>query len=98
MQKSMRKVFTPKLKVKIALEALKGQRTIAEISSIYQVHPTQIAAWRRRLVADAEGIFSSKRKVKQKNNEEFVSTLYEQIGKKDVEIAWLKKKIGLFDD
>lgn len=98
MQKTMRKVFTPKLKVKIALEALKGQKTIAEISSIYQVHPTQIAAWRKRLVADAEEIFSQKRKKKKKDNQEFVSTLYEQIGKKDVEIAWLKKKIGLFDE
>jgi len=98
MQKTMRKVFTPKLKLKIALEALKGQRTIAEISGIYDVHPTQIAAWKKRLLVDAEEIFSSKRKTKQKSNEEFVSTLYERIGKKDVEIAWLKKKIGLFDD
>jgi len=93
----MRKIFTPKIKLKIALEALKGQRTIAEISGIYDVHPTQIAAWKKRLLGEAETVFSGKRKKKQKDSEEFTNTLYEQIGKKDVEIAWLKKKIGLFD-
>ena len=98
MQNSLRKIFTPKLKVKVALEAIKAEKTIAQIAGLYGVHPTQISAWKRRLLEESEGIFSQKRKKKEKNKDEFINALYEQIGKKDVEIAFLKKNIGIIDN
>jgi len=98
MQKSLRKVHTPKLKVKIALEALKAEKTMAQISGLYGVHSTQISAWKKRLLEGAEDIFSQKRKKREQNKDEFINSLYERIGKKDVEIAFLKKNIGIIDN
>lgn len=98
MQNSLRKIFTPKLKVKIALEAIKAEKTIAQISGLYGVHPTQINAWKKKLLKGSEDVFSQKRKKKEKNKNEFINALYERIGKKDVEIAFLKKNIGIIDN
>ena len=86
MQNSLRKIFTPKLKVKVALEAIKAEKTIAQIAGLYGVHPTQISAWKKRLLEESEGIFSQKRKKKEKNKDEFINALYEQIGKKNIGI------------
>ena len=97
MQKSLRKNFTPKRKVKIALEAIKEQKTISQISGLYGVHSTQISTWKKKLIDESENIFSQKRKRREQNKDEFISTLYEQIGKKDMEIAFLKKNIGIID-
>ena len=98
MQNSLRKIFTPKLKVKVALEAIKAEKTIAQIAGLYGVHPTQISAWKRKLLEESESIFSQKRKKREQNKNEFINALYEQIGKKDVEIAFLKKNIGIIDN
>ena len=98
MQNSLRKIHTPKLKVKVALEAIKAEKTIARIAGLYGIHPTQISAWKKKLLEESEDIFSQKRKKKEKNKDEFINALYEQIGKKDVEIAFLKKNIGIIDN
>jgi len=90
-----RRQFSADWKAKIALEAIKGQRTIQEIASHYEVHPTQVTQWKKELLARAAEIFSGAKKSEAKAEEELKAELYQQIGKLQVEVDWLKKKSGL---
>ena len=92
---NMRKNHSAAFKGKVALEALKGEKTIAELSSEYGVHSNQIGQWRKRLLEEIPGIFSDRRKKKEKKSEELTSELYRQIGQLKVEVDWLKKKSEL---
>jgi putative transposase len=88
----MRKNHDAAFKAKVALEALKGDRTMAELSSEYGVHPNQIRQWRQKLVDELPGVFSDRRQKKDKEDEDVTSELYRQIGQLKVEMDWLKKK------
>ena len=79
-------------KAKVALEALKGEKTMAELSSEYGVHPNQIRQWRQKLVDELPGVFSDRRQKNEKEAEEVTAELYRQIGQLKVELDWLKKK------
>ena len=79
-------------KAKVALEALKGEKNIAQLSSEYGVHGNQIRQWKKRLLKELPGIFSDKRKKSDQDTEELTSELYRQIGQLKVELDWLKKK------
>ena len=92
---NMRKNHSAAFKGKVALEALKGEKTIAELSSEYGVHSNQIGQWRKRLLKEIPGIFSDRRKKKEKKSEELTSELYRQIGQLKIEVDWLKKKSEL---
>jgi putative transposase len=83
------------LKSKIAVEAVKGQRTIQEIASHYSVHPNQVTQWKKQLLESASEVFSNGRGHAADADEEIKSELYQQIGKLQVEVDWLKKKSGL---
>lgn len=96
MKNGSRKVFPPTLKAKVAFEALRGEKTIAELSSIYGVHPTQIKQWKDILRSGMSDLFTDKRKKHEQNQEELVDSLYKQVGKKEIENEWLKKKIEQF--
>lgn len=89
----MRKKFTPSQKAKVALEAITGNKTIAQISSIYCVHSTQINEWKRQAREKLELLFSDKRAKEGKQDERLVAELYQLIGQRDIEIEWLKKKL-----
>jgi len=91
----MKKKFNPAFKAKVALEALKGQKTIAELARIYEVHPNQIGQWKKQIQAEMPKIFNGKRDREEKDREELVEELYRQIGQLKVELDWLKKKSGL---
>lgn len=97
MKTGPRKVFAPKLKARVGLEAVKGEKTMAELASIYGVHPTQIKQWKAIVEAGVPDLFSDKRKRHDKTQEELQESLYQEIGKQKIEIEWLKKKIGLFE-
>ena len=93
-----RKRFTSEFKSKVAIEALKGHKTISELSSEFNVHPTQINEWKRQLVELSKAAFNSKQLHKaQRSLEEERDRLYAQIGKLKVEVDWLKKKTGHLD-
>jgi len=79
-------------KAKVALEALKEEKTMAELSSEYAVHPNQIRQWRQKLVDELPGVFSDRRQKNDKEAEEVTAELYRQIGQLKVELDWLKKK------
>jgi transposase-like protein len=88
-----RRKHTDEFKAKVALEAVKGVRTLGELSSVYKVHPTVIAQWKRKLVDGAAGVFESGAGTKVKTEEELTAPLYEQIGRLNMEAEWLKKKL-----
>mgnify|MGYP003800412409 FL=1 len=79
-------------KARVALEAVKGEKTIAQIASEYGVHPNQIGQWKRKLLEELPMLFSDKRSRHDRDQEELESELYRQIGQLKVEIDWLKKK------
>lgn len=90
-----RKKHSAKFKAKVALEAIKGDRSISELASLYEVHPTQIGRWKKRLLEQVPEIFSGKRKTRAKEDEKLKEKLYQEIGQLKVELDWLKKKSGL---
>ena len=93
--KRQRKQYSGALKAKIAIEAVKGQRTIQEIGSHYEVHPNQVTHWKKQLLEQAPDIFSSGRVQIEQADEQVKAELYQQIGQLKVELDWLKKKSGL---
>lgn len=93
----IRKTHSPAFKAKVALEAIKGEKTTAELVSLYSVHPTQIGVWKKKLLEEMSDIFSDKRAKNDSEQSELMSGLYQEIGKQKVKIDWLKKKIGLFE-
>jgi putative transposase len=90
-----RKSHSAAFKAKVALEAIKENRTSAELSSAYGVHTTMITRWKKQLLEQIPDVFSDKAKRKDINNEELISSLYQQIGQLKVELDWLKKKSEL---
>jgi len=89
---SMRKSYDAKFRAKVALEAVKGERTMAELSSKFGIHPNQVGKWRKQLLESLPDLFTNRRKKKEKDHEELVSELFRQIGQLKVELDWLKKK------
>ncbi len=89
-----RKKFSNTFKAKVALEALKGEKTANELASEYEIHVTKLNAWKKALNQGANEIFSSKKEQDEKAAEEEKSRLYEQIGRLKIELDWLKKKTG----
>ena len=87
-----RKGHSSAFKAKVALEAVKREKTIAQLSSEYGVHPNLITKWRKQLLAQLPSVFSNKRQKEEKDSEELQAELYKQIGQLKVEVDWLKKK------
>ncbi len=82
-------------KAKVAFEAAKGEKTIAQLSSEYGIHANQIGQWKKKLLEELPVIFSDKRKKAERDREELESELYRQIGQLKVELEWVKKKSQL---
>lgn len=95
----MKKVrsFSNQEKANVALAAMKGEQTMAQISSEYQVHATQIGLWKKQAFARLPELFTDARKkenqIKQEHQAE-LDALYKIIGQRDVELDWLKKKLS----
>jgi len=90
-----RRRFTSEFKARIALEAVKEQKTLAELASRYGVHPNQISAWKRELKENASALFAGQRNLLTEEAVEVVKTpLYAQIGRLQVEVDYLRKKLG----
>ncbi len=89
---SMRKQYEASFKAKIALEAVRGEKTMAELASEFGVHPNQIGRWKAELLEKLPDLFSDRRKRADKDREETEAELYRQIGQLKVELEWLKKK------
>ena len=92
--KNSRRQHGAEFKARVALEAIKGIRTINEIAAEYEVHPSQINKWKKQLLSELPGIFSSRRQKAAQDEEALRDRLYQQIGQLKVELDWLKKKTG----
>jgi len=93
----MRKIFTPKQKAEVALAAIRGEQSANQLSNVYEVHPTQIANWKKIALDSLPEIFSDKRSKKNLPQEKLIEELYKQIGQQKVELDWLKKKLRPFN-
>jgi putative transposase len=94
--KGKRQRHTAAFKAQVALAALKGDRTINELAAHFGVHPTNIHAWRKQLLAGAEGVFTNGTQATSADGETAQAELYEQLGRLQMELAWVKKKAAAF--
>lgn len=85
------------LKTKVALDAIKEIKTLAELSSAYGVHTTQIRRWKETALNALTNCFSQVQRIRQENQDELIQNLYQQIGQLKVELGWLKKKLGIIE-
>ena len=92
--KQNRRKHSPSFKARIALEALKGEETTAELASRFEVHPSQIRTWKRALTEGATDIFGSDQDQKKKGGEALIAQLYQQIGQLKVERDFLENALG----
>jgi transposase-like protein len=92
--RKQRRQFSAKFKFQVALEALKELKTINEIASAHEVHPTQVKQWKKQLQEGGIDVFDEKADKATQAQTEREATLYEQIGRLQMELAWLKKKVA----
>lgn len=89
-----RKRHSDEFKAKVALEAVKGLKTTAEIAAEFQIHPNLIGKWKSKLLQGASTVYSESSSSDEKSEEELTAPLYEKIGRLEMELSWLKKKVG----
>ncbi len=92
-----RRKFTASFKAKVALDAAKGDATLAELASRHGVYPNQISAWKKQLLEGAGELFEDGRLRRSSDDSAETSALYEQIGRLKVELDWLKKTASRVD-
>ena len=90
MQMTTRRRFSDKFKATVALEALRGDKTVQQIAAKHRIHPTQVTSWKRQAIDGLTGVFSDKVK-KAENNEAEVKELHAKIGKLAVENDFLSQ-------
>lgn len=95
MSEVKRKNFTGAQKAKVAVEAIKGAKTVNQIAQEYGVHPNQASLWKKELLANAGSLFEGKRGPKPANVQNDPDRLYAKIGQLNMELDWLKKKSGI---
>lgn len=91
-----RKQYSAELKTRVALEAIKGYKTVNEIASEYGVHPTQIANWKKQALDGLPDVFSLTRTDQKKSEEDLIASLYQEIGHLKMQVDWLEKKSKAF--
>ncbi len=92
-----RRQYDAQYKFRVALEAAKGNKTISELASDFDVHPQMITQWKKKLLSEAEAVFERPGSQSKQSQESKEAELYQQIGKLQMELEWLKKKSHLFD-
>ena len=87
-----RSYFTASKKAKIAVVAVEGKLTQAQITSEYGVHATQVKTWKQTALKAIDDVFSGAHEKKEKAQEQLVNELYQEIGRLQAQLSWLKKK------
>ena len=94
MSEKKRKIFSSQQKARVALEAIRGMKTINEIAQEFGVHPTQVGLWKKELLEQAAGLFDARRGPKPINQSTNEERLYSEIGRLKMELDWIKKSQG----
>jgi len=89
---SKRKRYSSEFKAKVAVEAIKEQKTLPELAAEFSIHPNQIIRWKKQILDNSPEIFNQPLKNQQRRQSSLEDELYRQIGQLKVEIDWLKKK------
>ena len=92
-----RRQHTAEIKARVALAAIRGDRTVNEIARMYGVHPTMITKWKKQALTELPQVFSSRRSAAVRAQEDLTAALYQQIGQLKVELDWLKRKAEAWD-
>lgn len=97
-----RRRFSGDFKAKVALAALRGDRTLNEVAALHKVHPIQVSQWKKQLLEGAAGVMedrrgAGRRREDPEEKERLIAELYRQIGQLKVERDWLEKKVGSVD-
>jgi len=92
--KGNRKQYSPSFKARVALESIQGEETIAQIASRYEIHPTMVTKWKKKLQDQAASIFGEDHARKKKQDKDLVARLYQQIGQLKVERDFLENALG----
>ena len=90
-----RKRYDNRFKAEVAIEAIKNQRTVAQIASEYGVHPNQVSQWKKQVLDQLPDLFTNQRSKSTTDSDPLVDELYRQIGQLKVELDWLQKKTQL---
>jgi len=88
-----RRRFSAEFKAKVALDSVRGLKTLSELASEYRVHPNQISEWKRQLLKNAPELFCTAKTGTAKSEEELTAPLYEEIGRLKMDLKWLQKKL-----
>jgi transposase-like protein len=86
-----RRRFSDPFKAKVALEAIKGVSTVAELASRHKVHSNQITQWKKQALDAFPEVFGSRRADEARRQQELIDRLCQQIGQLKVELDWVKK-------
>jgi transposase len=92
--KESRRKHSPGFKARVALEAIKGEDTIAQLASKFEVHPSQVRKWKKQMEEGAAGIFGEDSARKERDGEALVAKLYQEIGQLKVERDFLASRLG----
>jgi len=92
MPRSKRRSFTPAFKARVALAALRNDKTTAQLASEHKLHANQITQWKKQALASLPDVFGTRAVEDAKAHEELVARLYQRIGEQQMELDWLKKK------
>jgi len=91
------RIYNKDFKAKVALESLSGLLTIEQIASKYEIHPIMVSKWKKKLLEDASNVFEADKKYDNliKEKDEHINKLYQTVGQREYELAWLKKNMGI---
>jgi putative transposase len=93
-----RKRYSAKFKARVAVEAIRGGKTLTQLGAQFQVHPVQIAQWRKAALEQLEEAFVDGSRRKAGESEFDNEALSEQIGRLKMELEWVKKKLACSDE
>ena len=89
-----RRKHSPSFKARVALESIKGEETVAQLASRFDIHSSQVHKWKKELTDGATGIFGNSHDQKKPDNQQLVAQLYQQIGQLKVERDFLENTLG----
>ena len=92
-----KRILGAEFKAKVALAAVQEQKTVQQIATLFEVHPTQVQTWKKQLLLGAPGVFQTSGGPQAAAQQSRAAELFEQIGRLNMELDWLKKKLAGLD-